>query len=163
MHDKPIGEDVLFEEYSTNKRSFIHFPRIAMVPVAALFILLLSPLYLWLANDKVYAVISIDINPSFNVKVDRNYHVVDVKANNEDGKRVLKALNMKGKSLEETTNRLLLYVKDTFAIEEDAPVLVAVSYIDDEEKESNSVVDVMHQQIEKVGFVGTVYQAAEEW
>lgn len=162
MHDKQVGEDVLFEEYSANKRSFIHFRRIAMIPIAALFILLLSPLYLWLANDKVYAVISIDINPSLNVKVDRNYQVVDVKANNKDGQRVLEALDMKGKSLEETTNRILLYVKDAFAIEEDAPVLVAVSYLD-EEKESNSVVDVLHQQIEKVGLVGTVYQAAEEW
>lgn len=161
LHDKQIGEDVLFEEMM-KKKSFIRFPKIAMIPVIVLVILMISPLYLWLANDKVYAVISIDINPSLNVMVDKDYRVLEIRANNEDGQQVLQDLELKEKTLEEITTNILQYVKTNFAIEEDAPVLVAVSYTD-VENASDTVVNEMNDQIEELGFQGTVYQAAEDW
>ncbi|GAA0300371.1 hypothetical protein GGQ92_001501 [Gracilibacillus halotolerans] len=162
IHEKQIGEDVLFEEITKRKKALIRLPKIAMIPVIALLILMISPLYLWLANDKVYAVISIDINPSLNVTVDKNYQVLEIKANNEDGQQVLHDLELEEKSLEEITTSILMYAKTNFRVEEDAPILVAVSYTD-VENESDPVTNVLNERIEELGFRGTVYQAAEEW
>ncbi len=48
-------------------------------------------------KKKVFAYVSVDINPSLEVSVTKDFRVIDLQACNDDGRRILKRIEAMGK------------------------------------------------------------------
>ena len=48
-------------------------------------------------EEKVFAYVSVDINPSLEVSVTKDLRVIDLQACNDDGRRILKRIEGMGK------------------------------------------------------------------
>lgn len=59
------------------------------------------------ADRRVFATISIDVNPSLEIKINRNERVIEVVPLNEDAKKVTGDMDFSGASLELTVNALI--------------------------------------------------------
>lgn len=58
-------------------------------------------------NRAVASTISLDVNPSIKIMVNKNEKILDVKALNDDGKTIMGDMDFKGNSLEITVNALI--------------------------------------------------------
>jgi hypothetical protein len=93
-----IGEEIDFfpqRDYGHVKKKMVFFRmdqvKVAFVSVAALILLIISflPYY---SSNQVYAYMSIDINPSIELGVNRNLQVIKTKALNKEGEKILQNL-----------------------------------------------------------------------
>ena len=72
-----------------------------LIPVMALLFIVLGVFGFLLFNDKVAYYITLDINPSIKINLNKNQEVINVVALNEDAKKIVNG-NFKGKTLENT-------------------------------------------------------------
>ncbi|WP_315906287.1 anti-sigma factor domain-containing protein [Priestia koreensis] len=112
-----IGEEVegheVFIEATKEKKK--RRTKLALVPlfVAALLLLSFIPYY---SQNQVYAYMSIDINPSLELELDRHMNVTDIHAYNKEGKTIIKKLpKWKKRPVHEvTTNIITLSQKEGY-------------------------------------------------
>ncbi|WP_223700592.1 anti-sigma factor domain-containing protein [Sutcliffiella deserti] len=89
-----IGEEIIFfpmhrSTESSKKRRFSLFKiRWAIVTLLTATILLFT-LYPKYINNQVYAYISLDVNPSLELSINKHFRVLSIDAYNEEGKRLL--------------------------------------------------------------------------
>ena len=90
-----------------------------IIGIAACLLLLLGGFAGYRVYDLNYAVdstVSLDVNPSIEIKVNQKERILDVTALNEDGKKVIGDMDFKGSSIDVTVNALigscLLYTSD---------------------------------------------------
>ncbi len=69
----------------------LHVRPLVTYAIALLLIFTLLPSFLF--QDEVYAYVSIDINPSFELSIDQEQEVVDIEAYNKDAERLLNELS----------------------------------------------------------------------
>lgn len=101
---------------------------------AMLFLCLLicSPIYFWLTENDAYAVVSIDLNPSMNLTINRNFEVLTVEAVNEDAEEIVSENDLNGQSITAFTDQLLQLARSDPGPNEKKAVLVAISYLKEE-------------------------------
>ncbi len=88
----------------------------------AMVLLFLVPYYM---QQQVYAYMSIDINPSLELGVNRDYEVVDLKAFNEEGEKLIKTLSSwEHQSVHDVTTALLNASKKQGYLKETNEVLI---------------------------------------
>ncbi|WP_433749128.1 anti-sigma-I factor RsgI family protein [Falsibacillus pallidus] len=97
-----IGEEVSFFSYEGSKRKKFNaafskwMTKSGMIAASAavvmLAFLLLQPFF---HEEEVYAYVSIDINPSIELNINKGMEVIDARAYNNDGKRILKHIDLK--------------------------------------------------------------------
>lgn len=75
--------------------------------VFAILLLLFVPLLQGWLNPRVMAYVSVDINPSLEIGIDRDYQVIEAYAYNSEGERILAAIPWKGASLAAVTSSIL--------------------------------------------------------
>lgn len=123
------GEVILFVEEDVYKESsvFANIYKYASVAAALLFLLVISTTY-YSNNLAVYSVVTMDINPSVEVELNKNDEVVGVKAMNEDGLS-FENLNLKGLTIEEAIDLLLASAKDEGYIKEDETTYVVFTTV----------------------------------
>lgn len=102
----------------------VKLPRISFskgfIAAAAVFILMLSTLlYTVITNGsfllfekKPVALISVDINPSIELRVNKNGKIVDAVYGNDEGKKILEALDYKNKPVEEEISKIISLAKE---------------------------------------------------
>lgn len=95
-----IGEEMTFEEEFRTARNFK--PAYWYMGAAAFVLLLFLPVLLFVQRDahQVVAYLSMDINPSVEIGVDKNEKVRELRALNEDGGLIIKGLTYKGVNVE---------------------------------------------------------------
>lgn len=89
-----------------SKKGFIY----KIAAIAAAFVLIVCGTFIGFnvySNNSVYSVVSLDVNPSIEIKTNKNNKVLDVSALNEDGQKVIGEMDFKGSSLELTVNALI--------------------------------------------------------
>jgi len=114
------GMEIYFEERDIIRKSNLNFKNIALV-AASIFLLIVTSIYgvdVWDANYRAIALISVDINPSIEIKINKNNNVISARALNEDAKNLpLKTLKNQpvDEALEELVNmaRVEGYIKET--------------------------------------------------
>ena len=98
---------VIYMEKKKN-RSFAGF-----AAVAAVFVLLIAGIFIaknngfGITNNSLAAVISFDVNPSIELKVDNEEDVISVKGLNDDGKKVLEGMDLEDTDLEVAVNAII--------------------------------------------------------
>ena len=77
-----------------------------LIPTVIIIVLLLVVVFLFI-NNRTYSTITIDINPSIKLKLNRNNKVISVIPLNEDGNKKI-SNDLKGKNVEEALSNKLI-------------------------------------------------------
>lgn len=82
---------------------------------------------MYFKNDNSVAVIGIDVNPSLELSINSKNKVVSVNTNNEDGKKVLGDMDLKGSNVDVAVNAIFgSMVKNGYINENDNSVLISM-------------------------------------
>lgn len=145
-----IGQEVEFSAQELVRRTRIRhwtpsmkdFMRVAVLVLV--FVLALFPVYSWYNGNKAYAYVSLDFNPSIELKVNNRMDVVSVAALNEDAKKVLAALNdWQGEPVEKVAASILRKSSDLGLLTDSESIIIGVNYIDtkQEDKQLTSILE----------------------
>ena len=121
-------QELIVRESVINKRP-VRLRRFASL--AAAFIILFGGVFgfnAYQANAKVSARVSLDVNPSVEIQVNRNERVLDVVALNEDGKAIVGDMDFSGSSIDVAVNALVgSMMRNGFLTDVANSILVTVS------------------------------------
>lgn len=124
-HSYMIGEEVSFNEQEQRVPRF-SIPSF-LKPVSLLVSCVLC-LFLFLFNqpeEKALAYVSIDINPSLEASVTKDLHVIELRACNDDGKRILKEMKQwKNQSLQDVIHTIVKLSKEDGYLTNDKQVML---------------------------------------
>ena len=145
-----IGQEVEFSAQELVRRTRIrhwtpsmkNFMRVAVLVLV--FVLALFPVYSWYNGNKAYAYVSLDFNPSIELKVNNRMDVVSVAALNEDAEKVLAALDdWQGEPVEQVAAGILRKSSDLGLLTDSESIIIGVNYIDtkQEDKQLTSILE----------------------
>jgi hypothetical protein len=123
-----IGEEIekLPIQRQRVKKNFFHFSSFKMALTSMVAVcLLVFTMFSGLTSNKVYAYLSIDINPSIEIAINRDLKVVKIKGYNQDGKMIVTRLSdWKGKPFIDITKKIIeLSIKNGY-LQEGEEVLI---------------------------------------
>jgi hypothetical protein len=104
-----VGEEVQIQPWTE------YFSRVRVwAGVAALFLLVLTTLLGWnlYQAPTAVALLSVDINPSLQFAIDAQGHLMKLQTQNEDAKRMLGQIDLKGKPIKEVLEQIVTQAYD---------------------------------------------------
>lgn len=111
------------------------------------------------SNYAVDSVISLDVNPSLELKVNARSKVIEAVALNEDGIKILGQMNLKGEELETAVNAILgSMVRNGYLTEAANSILVSVNSKDSDRAVAlqDTITKEVHSTLESQPFEGAV-------
>ena len=95
----------------SDKRSRNHLVRrmSAIAAMVVIAVLIANPILR--PFESPYAVVSLDVNPSFEISINKNFKVIDIEALNDDGKSVIQS-NLKGQTLRSAVKNLVNNIEE---------------------------------------------------
>ncbi|WP_085992827.1 anti-sigma factor domain-containing protein [Oceanobacillus senegalensis] len=150
--DRQIGEEVVFEPLKEKKKT-PHFPMKGkhivprMITLACICILLMLPFYFIPGTKEAYAYVTVDINPSVEIEIDKNCLVRDIQPLNDDAKVIIEQLrDYQGEKVEIVIQQVLEQSEEFELINRDKNVLVGFSFTSDEKlAEDKKVIQEMEK------------------
>lgn len=133
--DDIIRQDKTKINIKNEKRVSPIIGMIGMV-VAAMFLLFIYN------RQLVDTVITIDVNPSFEIQLNKKEEVKKIIAINEDAKKIIKQADISDKKLEVVIEELIVIMQDTGYLKQEAAVLVSV------QNKNKDIVQSMKAKIE---------------
>ncbi len=132
-----IGEEITFfpinERVSnTSKQRFFQVKKWRYALASSLVAILLLSLFIpFSPRNEVYAYMSIDINPSFEVGLDENLRVVSLEALNDEAKKLLESMpDWKNSTLDSITEKIIQHSKNKGYLEDGKQVLITTVVTD---------------------------------
>ncbi|MBP2239894.1 hypothetical protein J2Z40_000447 [Cytobacillus eiseniae] len=156
-----IGEEIEFIpiELDNPKKSFSSLFTMNMKWKAALSVAIMlliafvvvSPLS---SNNKVYAYLSIDVNPSIEIGINEQFEVIEISSFNDEGEQIINQLNgWKKKNIHVLTNDILQEMKVQGYIKDSQEIIIATVYKEAQskkdprlEQELNEVKNIINQE-----------------
>ncbi|MBK1608336.1 anti-sigma factor domain-containing protein, partial [Bacillus cereus] len=120
-----IGEEISFDEQEqkASRFSIPHFLKPASLLVACFLCALLF--FYNQPEEKVFAYVSVDINPSLEVSVTKDLRVIDLQACNDDGRRILKELKQwENKQLQDVIRTIIKQSQEDKYLTDDKQVML---------------------------------------
>ncbi len=120
-----IGEEISFDEQEqkASRFSIPYFLKLASLLVACFLCALLF--FYNQPEEKVFAYVSVDINPSLEVSVTKDLRVIDLQACNDDGRRILKELKQwENKQLQEVIRTIIKQSQEDKYLTNDKQVML---------------------------------------
>lgn len=155
---KRNGMVYMKEEKKTYKKKLI----IGLSACLAVCVCLFIGLGYFNNNIKVASIIGIDVNPSVELKVNKNEKVLDVIANNDDAKVILEGMDLKGSDINVAVNALIgSMVKNGYIDELANSILISVDNPDSQESEKlrKKIVDELNAFISNGNNISVVSQS----
>ncbi|WP_163537181.1 hypothetical protein [Gracilibacillus sp. YIM 98692] len=152
LKNKEIGMEVNFEEKNSTwfeTWGLLPLNRWKLASMVLACLLILSPFYITTGENKVYAIVSMDINPSVNITIDNEYQVLSMKAVNPDAQMILDKLETEDMSLQSVSEKIIELSKYEYEIEKEHPILMAVSYLNEDNADTEmlrDIYDYYHEQ-----------------
>ncbi|TCT18007.1 anti-sigma factor-like protein [Melghiribacillus thermohalophilus] len=159
--DCDIGEEIQFEPIFEAKThvvpSIFHtFFQKRIIAALAVLLLALFPVYSWYSSSKAFAYVSIDINPSIEITVNRKLNVLELTPINESAERLIPMLpDWKGQNVEHVT----LHIIETSRKEgmlEGQSVLIGVSYLNNGNNDLTEKLQTFLQEKEEEMPIATI-------
>ncbi|MFD0961282.1 anti-sigma factor domain-containing protein [Paenibacillus chungangensis] len=113
-----IGEEILFEEAFRRPGSFRTLYRYAAAAAVTGVLLTACLLYALSQVNPVVAYLTIDINPSLEMGVDKNANVLTLRALNEEGERLVAGFHYKGMDIDTAASVMLQRAADEHYLDE---------------------------------------------
>lgn len=152
-----IGEEMTFfpinERVShTSKRSFFQVKKWRYALASSLIAILLLSLFIpFSSSDEVYAYMSIDINPSFEVGLDENLHVVSLEALNDEAKKLEESIpDWKNSTLDSITEKIIQHSKENGYLLDGKQVLITTVVADNHKKKVDQELQQGIEEIKEV-------------
>ncbi|WP_141551012.1 anti-sigma factor domain-containing protein, partial [Bacillus wiedmannii] len=120
-----IGEEISFDEQE-QKASRFSIPYF-LKPASLLVVCFLCALLFFYnqPEEKVFAYVSVDINPSLEVSVTKDLRVIDLQACNDDGRRILKELKQwENKQLQDVIRTIIKQSQEDKYLTNDKQVML---------------------------------------
>ncbi|MUK88787.1 hypothetical protein GMD78_10320 [Ornithinibacillus sp. L9] len=144
-----IGEEVLYEPFTSKnwfldgllamKENALSFRVIAM---ACVITLIMIPVLTIMNQDKAYAYVDIDINPSVELEIDKEYRVSSINPINEDASMIVQELDhVIGKKVETAIELVIQEAETTGLYNLDRNVLVGINYVKDGDTTLDELLD----------------------
>lgn len=168
-----IGEEIcFFPAESTRTASFWnpfkqYFITKPVWIVSMVLIIILGSLFPMFRNDKAYAYMSIDVNPSIELGVNEKMEVIELTGFNEEGKKVISQLsNWKKQDVVELTKTILLKMKHDGLLDGNKHIIFSTVRTEEAKKEAekrlqkniNEIKEAINSQSLEV----TIYSGTEK-
>ncbi|GAB6458322.1 anti-sigma factor domain-containing protein [Bacillus luti] len=159
VHSYMIGEEISFNEQEQKVPRFSIFP---FLKPASLLVACFLCVFLFVYNqpeEKAFAYVSVDINPSLEASVTKDLSVIDIRACNDDGKRIQKEMKQwKKEHLKDVIRNIIKQSQEDKYLTNDKPVtLTAVT----KDKSLESELEKAMQELKKeydIKHVTVLYQ-----
>jgi hypothetical protein len=144
-----IGEEIMYASRQQGMRQPAFAVLSVFVAAVVMCMVLFSGLPAVFADKSIVAYISIDINPSLELGIDKNKRVREVKGLNEKGLDLVRDMSYNGKSLDDVTEKILQKAEDMKLFEAgEADIVIASAVVSDAVKLDDSLVtEQMKQQV----------------
>jgi len=150
-----VGEEIFFPKSAKKKFSFPVFmiPK-AIGTIAIICILILFTLIPMSKNQKVFAYVSIDINPSIELAINEDLKVINATPFNKEGQDILNQIdNWKGQHFEQVTDKIIDKIQENGWIPEEKHLVIgmvfAVENHDEVQTKVNETIKMIQENIEK--------------
>lgn len=100
-----IGEKIILKQ-KKNTHYYSYLGAMAAIACAVLF-MISSPVIFHKKDTPTAYVVAIDINPSVEVQVNKDLYAIGLTALNQDGEKIIKAIEYRGKGLDETIDSII--------------------------------------------------------
>ncbi|WP_336769918.1 anti-sigma factor domain-containing protein [Bacillus bombysepticus] len=129
VHSYMIGEEISFNE---QEQRVPRFSTPSFLKPASLLVACFLCVLLFIYNqpeEKALAYVSVDINPSLELSVTKEFSVIDLQARNDDGKRILKEMrSWKNEHMQDVIRTIVkLSQEDKFLTDDKQVTLTAVA------------------------------------
>nr|WP_246439738.1 anti-sigma factor domain-containing protein [Bacillus benzoevorans] len=136
-----IGQEIMFTPVTQEKKASF-FPafqgRILWPATAALLLIFLFILPVY-QNNKVYAYLSIDINPSIELGVNKKYQVIELKSYNDDGEKVINQIqDWKREDADNVVSSIIDEIKKQGYMKDKQKMVVASVYAEEDAEKQDS-------------------------
>lgn len=123
-----IGQEIYFtpleNEHKFKAFSLAFFKKRSIALATLALLVLVATMVPFAKSNEVYAYMSIDVNPSIELGVNKNLQVVELKSFNESGKEIIEQLDhWKKEDLQKVTDRILLLLQEDY-LDEQGEVIV---------------------------------------
>ncbi|HWO74920.1 MAG TPA: anti-sigma factor domain-containing protein [Bacillus sp. (in: firmicutes)] len=163
-----LGDEILIDSVETkakSKRLFSPPSKVWMASAAAIVLLLASFLFNFgVSEQKVYAYVTVDINPSFELKLDDELNIIEIAPLNEEAEKVLAHYkNWEDQPLKIVTSSLIKESQsEGFLTSEQTVILSTVLVEEKEEKEFEEEIEEVQEEIEKENIQVKWFEGTEE-
>ncbi|QWH18450.1 anti-sigma factor domain-containing protein [Bacillus mycoides] len=160
VHSYMIGEEISFNEQEQRAPRF-SIPSF-LKPVSLLVTCFLCVLLFYnQPEEKVFAYVSVDINPSLEVSVTKDLRVIDLRACNDDGRRILKEMKRwENKHLQDVIRTIIKQSqKDKYLTNDKQVMLTAVTKDKSLEPQLEKAMQELKKEYE-IKHVTVVYQSS---
>ena len=154
-----IGQEIDFfpiEQRKMSKRlSFSLFQpykgKLVVSTALALMLLMISILP-FKQNNQVYAYLSIDINPSLELGVNKNCQVIELIPYNEDGEKIVSLLHdWKKKDIEDVTSEIMDVIQSQGYLKENHEAILSTVYVNTDKQDRNKHIEKeIEQEMDEV-------------
>jgi hypothetical protein len=154
IKDAKIGEEVIFEPIRSKKFFFLtkksrrHLPA-RILTIACIVLVCFLPFFVF-PNDKTYAYVTIDINPSIELEVDENYNVRNIRAMNDDANEIIgEVTDYLNENLEIVIQMIMNTSEENGLINDEKNILVGISYINGEKTDERKILKEIENHFER--------------
>ena len=132
----------MVEMTKKKRQRYYMIPVVIVSMVICLFIL-------WPTTSKIYATVALDVNPSVELDIDDQHMIQKVKANNDDGQKIIGDMKLKGVDLEVGMNALIgSMLKEGYISELKNSLLISVT--GDHQKENEVLRKELSDEIDQL-------------
>lgn len=125
---KNRDEDIVIE---TKKKKKYYLFALPVVAICTALVLMLLP-----ATSPIQTVVGLDVNPSVELNLDDDHKIVEVKTNNDDGKKIVGDMDLTGSDIEVGVNALIgAMLKEGYIDELKNSLLISVTGENEQENE----------------------------
>lgn len=144
IENASIGSEVYYrplelmirQSFFSRLKGFINMPT-SIITAICLLLVLVIPFFYASDSSKTYAYVSVDINPSLSIEIDKEMYVNDIKPINEEATLIINnLLAMKGETLEDMLSEIINESEAEGLTKNGKNMIVGVSYAQTEHSET---------------------------
>lgn len=144
-----VGEEIVYTPGITRSRRPAFALLSGFVAAVMLVMILFTGLTSVFTDKSVVAYISIDINPSIELGIDKNKRVREMKGLNDKGLEIARSVSYKGRSMDDVTDKILQKAEEMKVFAEgEADIVIAGTIVkEDASLDDTQVTEALKQQV----------------
>ena len=162
VHYETIKLEIISPQFPGSKKR--KFTPIRLLVMASILLLCIMPFYFIVGEDKTYAYVNVDINPSIELGIDKGLTVRSITPLNADGIDVVSALtDVKKESLENAIIEIMNKSEEAGLLENGKNMLLGISYAT-KESQDIQVIDQLQEyfSVEQSDWIITTFKVPKE-